>query len=232
MKKYKDLFIALLAFLIYFSFSIASSYIMELFNINTKNIGTVRSNIILITYELILMGLLFLLYRKDIIEDFKNYTANKGKWFFKNFGIFMLGILIMGIVNVALSKITNLETSNNEELVRKYIKIIPVYMGFSTVIYAPFVEELLFRKCIREIINGNDKTTKIIYILVSAIFFGLMHVLKLDASFNDILMGIPYMIVGLAFAYIYCKTDNLFSTMQFHLMHNTFALLIQLLLFR
>ena len=104
-------------------------------------------------------------------------------------------------------------------------------MTISTVIYAPFVEELLFRKCIRKIIKGNDKYTKIIYILISSIIFGLLHVITLDASFNDILMGIPYMVVGLSLGYIYIKTDdNLFGTMQFHLMHNTILLILQLMI--
>ena len=130
-----------------------------------------------------------------------------------------------------LAIITNIETSENEEVVRKLIKAIPIYMTFSTVIYAPFVEELLFRKVVRNIVKGNDKLMKIAYIIISAVIFGLLHVISLDASFSDILMGIPYMIVGLALGYIYIKTDeNMFGTMQFHLMHNAFLLILQLLL--
>ena len=103
-------------------------------------------------------------------------------------------------------------------------------MTFSTVLYAPFVEELLFRKAIRKIIKGDDKYIKITYIIISAVIFGLLHVITLDASFYDLLMGIPYMVVGLSLGYIYSKTDNVFSTMQFHLMHNTILLILQLVL--
>ena len=231
MKKYKDLFIALFAFLLYFTFSIAFTSIISLFNIDLKSQSILVKNIILIASDLIIMVLLFLIYRKEIIEDFKAFKNNKGRWFFRYLGIFVISVLVMGVLNAVLSKVTNQEISENEELVRQLIKVLPVYMTISTVIYAPFVEELLFRKCIRKIIKGNDKYTKIIYILISSIIFGLLHVITLDASFNDILMGIPYMVVGLSLGYIYIKTDdNLFGTMQFHLMHNTILLILQLMI--
>jgi membrane protease YdiL (CAAX protease family) len=230
MKKYKDLFIALLSFLLYFLFSPLIKEIFNLLKINLKSLNSIVLNIILIAVDLVFMGIMFFIYRKDIINDFKNYIGNKGKWFIKYLGIFMGSVLVMGIINVILSKITNMETSENEELVRELIKTFPVYMTVSTVLYAPFVEELLFRKAIRKIIKGDDKYTKIIYVLISAILFGLIHVITLDASFYDILMGIPYMVVGLSLAYIYVKTDNVFATMQFHLIHNTTLLVLQLIM--
>ena len=222
MKKYKELFIALLAFLLYFLFSPIIKYIFELLNIDLKNMNYILLNIILV--------ILFLIYRKDIINDFKNFINNKGKWFIKYIGIFLLSILLMGILNVILYKITNMEITKNEETVRELIKIYPIYMFFSTVFYAPFIEELLFRKAIRKVIKGNDKYTKIVYILVSSIIFGILHVLTIDASFYDLLMGIPYMVAGLSFGYIYAKTDNVFSCIQFHLMHNLTLIIINLIL--
>ena len=230
MKKYKDLFIALLAFLLYFTFSFAFKSILNLFNVDINSLSPILLNTMLIISDLLFMTIIFFVYRKDIIKDAKEFGANKGKWFIKYIGIFLLSVLVMGILNVVLSYITNLETSENEELVRKLIKLLPVYMTFSTVLYAPFVEELLFRKAIRKIIKGDDKYTKITYVIISAVIFGLLHVITLDASFYDLLMGIPYMVVGLSLGYIYSKTNNVFSTMQFHLMHNTILLILQLVL--
>lgn len=230
MKKYKDLFIGLLTFLLYFLYAPIIKYIFELFKIDIKSLNNVLLNIILIAIDLSLVAIIFIIFRKELITDFKNFTSNKGKWFFKYLGIFVGSVLIMGLFNFIISKITNIDTSENEKLVREYIKILPVYMTVSTVIYAPFVEEILFRKCIRKIIKGNDKYIQAAYVLVSAIVFGLIHVLTLDASFYEILMGIPYMVVGLSLAYIYLKTDNVFASMQFHLMHNAILLVLQLII--
>ena len=230
MKKYKDIFIALLSFLLYFLFSPLISKILHLCHIDVDNLSTIPLNIVLIVVDLLFMGIIFLIYKNELIKEFKEFISNKGKWFFKYVGLFIGSVLVMGILNVVLSKITNMSTSENEELVRELIKKLPVYMTISTILYAPFVEEILFRKCIRKIIMGNDKIVKIAYILISAIIFGLVHVLTLEASFYDILMGIPYMVVGLSFGYIYVKTGNIFATIQFHLMHNTILLILQLVM--
>ncbi|MBR4830864.1 MAG: CPBP family intramembrane metalloprotease [Bacilli bacterium] len=230
MKKYKDLFIALLTFLLYFLFSPLIEEILHLFNINIKNLNIIPLNIILIVVDLSFMGIVFLIHKNEIIKDFKEFIGNKGKWFFKYIGLFIGSVVVMGALNLILSKITNMSSSENEELVRELIKKFPVYMAVSTILYAPFVEEILFRKCVRKIIPGNDKLVKIAYILISAIIFGLVHVISLDATFNDFLMGIPYMVVGLSLGYIYIKTDNVFATMQFHLMHNTILLILQLVM--
>ena len=230
MKKYKDLLLVLISFLLYFTFSMIFSYIFRLLNINIKDLKPIVLNGILVLSDLIFIGIMFLIYKKELIKEFKEFISNKGKWFIKYIGIFLISVLVMGILNVLLSKITNMDMSENEDQIRRLIKLLPIYMTFSTVVYAPFIEELLFRKCIRKVIKGNDKYTKIAYVLISAIIFGLLHVITIDASFYDLLMGIPYMVVGLALAYIYLKTDNLFGSMQFHFMHNTILLIIQLMM--
>ena len=230
MKKYKDLFITLLTFLIYFVFSLIFNYILKLLHVDIKSSGPFLRNFLLILECVILLTIVFIIYRKSIIKDFKKYIDNKGKWFVKYVGIFVGSVLLMGILNIILSKITGLETSNNEQAVRKYIEMYPVFMAFSTVIYAPFIEELLFRKGIRNIINGNDKYTKALFVIISAIIFGLIHVITVEASFYELLMSIPYMVVGLSLGYIYIKTENVFACIQFHLMHNTILILLRLLM--
>ena len=52
----------------------------------------------------------------------------------------------MGVTNTIISGFTNMNISSNESSVREYIKLLPIYMSFSTVIYAPIVEEITFRK--------------------------------------------------------------------------------------
>ena len=56
--------------------------------------------------------------------------------------------------------------------------------------------------------------------------FGMVH-LNINPSINDYLMIIPYIVMGLDFAYIYSKTDTIFSTIGFHMLHNLILLIIQ-----
>jgi membrane protease YdiL (CAAX protease family) len=96
-------------------------------------------------------------------------------------------------------------------------------MIFSSVIYAPFVEEIIFRKSIKNVIKNPY-----IFIIISGFLFGILHINDYK-NFSEILMGIPYIIMGLDFAYIYHKTNNIFTTMTFHFCHNLILLLIQLI---
>ena len=212
----------ILIFLSYFIYSILIKGLLFLVNINYYSMST--NNKILITFliELSYIILLIILYRKELIKDLKDFRENYKKYISNYIIIYLLGIILMSVTNIILSKITNQDLSSNEIIVRDYIQKFPLYMIFSSVIYAPFVEEIIFRKSIKNIIKN-----KYIFIILSGLIFGLLHISKLNI--NEILYSIPYIIMGIDFAYIYYKTDNIFTTMTFHLCHNLVLLIFQLI---
>ena len=113
--------------------------------------------------------------------------------------------------------------SNNEETVRTLIDSYPLYMAFNVMIYAPITEELIFRKSIKDIFPNSNLS-----IIISGLIFGGLHVItSLDTPLS-LLHLIPYCSLGFIFAYLYKKTDNIFSTITAHSIHNTFAILIYL----
>ena len=97
----------------------------------------------------------------------------------------------------------------------------PVYTVFASCIFAPFVEEVIFRKCLGKVFN-ND----ILFIIVSGFLFGFAHTLaSIGMGLNQMLYIIPYGVFGGIFAYIYCKTKNIFPTITVHHFHNTIIVL-------
>ena len=129
----------------------------------------------------------------------------------------------MGISNIILTKITNYNLAGNEMQVREYINKYPLYMIYSSIIFAPLIEELIFRKTIKKIFKY-----KYLFIIISGLIFGILHISNFK-DINEILFSIPYIIMGIDFAYIYYKTDNIFTTISFHLLHNLVLLIIQLI---
>ena len=99
---------------------------------------------------------------------------------------------------------------------------------FSTCFYAPFIEETIFRRGIKDIISQdeNKKITRWIYIIISGFMFAFMHVFGTANNSFDYLYIFPYMSLGITFAYIYDKTDNLFSTIVLHSFHNIAAIIL------
>ena len=95
-------------------------------------------------------------------------------------------------------------------------------MIFSTIIYAPFVEELIFRKSIRDIID-NDY----LYIIISGLTFGFVHTLA-GSTLQELIYIIPYGALGSCFAIMHVKTKNIYTSMTFHMIHNAIVVFISI----
>ena len=120
--------------------------------------------------------------------------------------------------------VLNKELAGNEQEVRNYIDNFPLYMLFSTVIFAPITDELTFRKSIREATSN-----KWIYAITSGLIFGLLHVITYISNWTDLVYLIPYSSLGVAFALLYHKIDNIYCPMVVHAMHNLLAVILYLM---
>ena len=107
----------------------------------------------------------------------------------------------------------------NEELNRQALLSYPVIGFVSISIIAPFVEEMIFRFGLRKITGNN-----IMFPIMSFLIFGFLHtVAGLDRSLLELVYIIPYGALGFVFAKAYQKSDNIFSSISAHMMHNTFC---------
>lgn len=211
----------ILIFISYFIFSYFVIALLQEFNFDITKFSFNKRIIILGIIDFIYIILMLFIYRKEIIIDIKDFKKNYKEYLSKYVLVYMVGVILMGIINILLTQITKIELSGNEEGIRMLIKEVPLYMFFSTVIYAPIIEELIFRKSIRNIFKN-----KYIFIIISGVIFGVLHISDFS-NINEILFGIPYIIMGIDFAYIYYKTNNIFTTMSFHMIHNLLLITIQ-----
>ena len=210
-------------FLSYFLYEFIIICILSILGINISELSFIQKNIYLFTIDIIYLTGIIYVYRKDLKNKFKDFNDNGTNYILKYAPLYLIGVIVMGIANSMLFNITGMEISTNEQNVRTLIKYYPIYMTFSSVIYAPIVEELIFRKTVRKLFNNG-----IIFVLMSGILFGLVHVIGTgNESINELLMGIPYIIIGIDIAYIYYKTDNIYTTITLHMIHNLTLLMIQ-----
>ena len=114
----------------------------------------------------------------------------------------------------------------NEEIIRSNFQVAPIYMYLSSVVIAPLMEELVFRRGIRNIVPNN-----VFFILISGLVFGCLHVVL--GGFQtplELLYIIPYSIPGFIFAYVLTKTDNVLVTAAIHTFHNGILMSLQFLM--
>ena len=170
-------------------------------------------------------GVLFFIYKKTIIEDFKKFFKNLKNILPTSLLYWGIGLFVMAISNIAIAKLTGIDTSTNQENVIKIIKAAPILALLITTVIAPFTEEIVFRKTFKDAIQS-----KIPFILISGIAIGAIHIISSFDNPLGLLYIIPYSALGIAFGAIYYKTDNIFSTISIHMLHNGILVLLKLLI--
>lgn len=221
-KRTNEICLGIAVILIYFLASELSPIVSSLLHVEQMpNLLYLIWNIL---YELIIIGIVILLLNKKIIKDYNDMKINYKKYFKENFKYYLIGLGVMLVSNVMIIFVMKNGLSNNEQGIRDMLSQNPVYTFIASVLLAPLLEELIFRQGFRNIFKN-----KYLFILFSGIVFGSLHVILSITNITDLLYLIPYCSLGLAFAYILYKTDNIFVTIGLHFMHNGILVALQIL---
>lgn len=216
--------IGLATIIIYSLQSFLEIIILFIENINISNMSIVSRTIYLILFEIFIMSIIALLNHKKLEKNFKDFKKNWKDYLQKNLQYYILALIIMMVSSLVINSITN-GIAGNEQSIRNTLEKAPVYMFFSAVIAAPFIEEMVFRQSIKNIIPD-----KLAFIITSGLIFGGLHVIGNINTIVDVLYIIPYATPGIAFAYILQKTDNIFIPMTIHFLHNGLLMTLQIIL--
>lgn len=210
----KELISAAIIFLVYFSQFIWSDYIPD----NNK----IMSILVVISFYAIMFMLVFILFGDKLISDFKKLIKNFNAYIEYDLPKYGLMIVSFILVNFICILVTKNGTSVNQETVESLPKLI---MFILAVLWAPIVEETVFRGTIRRYINN-----KIVFVLLSAFIFGFMHATGEGSLLKIIFTTLPYATLGGWLAYIYSKTDNLANNIMIHGIWNLFAVIMSFLI--
>lgn len=210
--------------LIFLSSSIYKIIPIRFFGITEKLITPKLSTYLTVFSDCVVLIILLLLYYDDIKEGLLKAKKNFNEFFDTSFKIWLFGFLGMVISNLAISLIFPVATPGNENAVQGMIDTSPVVMLICAGIVAPIIEELTFRQAFKDIFKN-----KWIFILVSGIIFGGLHVVFAYKNLIDFVYIIPYSILGISFAYMLDKTNNVMSSIMMHFIHNTAIIMFSIL---
>lgn len=179
-------------------------------------------SIILQLISYILLSIFFYIIYKDILKkDLKKFKLDNFKYILI---YWIIGFILMIIANYIINYIIIPNgISNNEQgninLILKNKLIYPI----SVCIFIPFIEEIVFRLELKKRYKN-----KYIFILLSSFIFALLHLIT-NTKLIEFLYFIPYFILGLTFSTIYTKTNNIFSNILAHIIHNTIIVIYYLI---
>lgn len=154
---------------------------------------------------------------------FKNNIKQYLPFIIKRYFI-MLGIMI--IVSLPIVIFNGGAVSSNQQELNNQFKNFPLLVALLSCLYAPFVEELIFRMDISRIIKN-----KYIFIVLSGVLFGTLHMINKMSGISDILYIIQYSALGICLAKAYKDTNNIFVSISMHFIQNTLSTIVMLLLF-
>lgn len=212
----KNFFKLLLTFTLFMFSSIFQLIPIEILNLNPNNLTPNQENLLSLFSYSILLVIFFYMYKKDIIDNIKDFKKNKWKHLDVAFKYWFIGLMIMVGSNLLINLFATNAIAGNEQRVQSLISGSPIISLISIGISGPIIEELTFRKAFYDAFNNKK-----LFILMSGIVFGSLHIIGSYNSAWDLLFLIPYCSLGIAFAYTLTKTKNIFSTISMHIIHNT-----------
>ncbi len=125
------------------------------------------------------------------------------------------------VVSLLLALLQIQGTSDNQQTVDMTFQLMPVVTTFTVLVFAPIVEEVVFRGVIYRSIR--QKSSFLVASLVSSILFALLH-------FSGSMADIPYLLVygtlGWIMCYSYNKSKTIYAPIAVHFVNNFIAILM------
>lgn len=179
-------------------------------------------NLSIYLYYILILIFTILLGFSYFKQGWDNFISNKGKVYqsiVKNF----LFIIICTVVVGGILSIFTSSSSANQEMLEDAVQFQPVFISFKILIFAPFVEECIFRGALKDFLL--KKFSIQLTIFVSSFIFGLFHVLPyvLSGNTSDFLFFIQYFVLGYFFAKSNEESSSMFSGIGLHILNNLFA---------
>ncbi len=142
-------------------------------------------------------------------------------------------VIVLSVMDMSL--FGESETNANQQSINELYEQAPILAILLTCVLAPLIEEAIFRYFIFKPIAKHNV---VLGFIVSAVTFGLIHMLStflefMDTHdtavlFNDLRSLVIYVACGCVFTYAYHKTKMLICPILAHCFYNSFATLIAL----
>ncbi len=200
--------------------------------INKANEEFINSWTQILVYVVMIIGLIYINLQifKNNILDFKNNLKERLLEIPIGIGIFYAASFLASFLMILL-KIS--DSSANQTALEMIIEGKYGFIVLFTIIFlGPICEEIVFRQSAFKIFKSTTKSW--IKVVVTGIIFGAIHITSAilvyltEGNFKviptELLLGIPYIIQGIALSYIYYRSkENIFPVIIIHIINNLIA---------
>jgi len=200
----------------------------------------VMNDLLLMLLTYVFTTIIALLIARPLLKSERNFSwGNVFRYLIIGICLLILAnALIGGLINSLFSLTTSenqqaiydiYNLSNYGENVRFLIPLIPYISFITIVIFAPILEEIIFRGVIFRWLR--ESYGFVFSALVSGILFGFIHVLNslLVGNFLDLVYIVLYGVLGLIFSKMYEETGSIYGSIILHVCYNAIPTLYLIL---
>ena len=178
--------------------------------------------------HLLLLFVVLFIYRNDL-ENYKNeFDKNKKsnilKVLFYMAIIWGVYILSNTFVNILVK---NFGFNSSNGALMQLFKNAPygtMFVCFTSIVFYPIVEELVFRKSLRDVISNP-----ILFVIISSLVNWYFQVTIINPSVNELIIALPTLLYSVVAAIIMVKKDNILYTIYPRMIYNIIICGIQLI---
>lgn len=214
----------LLVFGLFFVSTIFQLIPIYLFKWDLNNLTTNQETMLTLFSDSILVIILIIIYRKELVEQFKIFKKNLYSYLDTGFKYWLIGLMVMVVSNLLINFLVPSAVAGNEEQVQEIIHGSPLISLICVGFLAPFIEEMTFRKAFKDLFKS-----KWLFIMISGLVFGGLHIIFSLQGIQDFLYLIPYCSLGIAFGFVLIKTENIYPSICLHMFHNTVLTLFSII---
>jgi hypothetical protein len=204
---------------LYFALSVLVSAIIAFLKVKNSFL----QNILLSLGGFIVLIVIAYFFKDELKNDWTRFKKNYKEYLKKALKYWLVGFIIMIITNLLIQTLVT-GLASNEEANREMLTNYPLYSVIYMCILGPICEELLFRLNFKDIIKG-----RLPFILITGVLFGSLHVVLSIENITDLFYLIPYSALGIAFGACFYDTDNIYSSIFAHILHNSLSVLVIML---
>jgi membrane protease YdiL (CAAX protease family) len=190
----------------------------------TNDIFTELSLVSTFLSSALTLGIFAWFFRAILRYDFLRFTQNPKaiRYIFGGFaGLYLVNLafslfyMLLGIEGQSL----------NQEVVTELIQSQPLFMAIPVVVFVPFIEEIVFRGALYELLIG--KVNVIASVIITNVLFAVLHVTDIDS-----LIFLPiYFFLGVVLSMIYIYSGkNIWVSIAAHSLHNLLSVVAILLI--
>lgn len=128
--------------------------------------------------------------------------------------IILTVVVIYGFL-IVMTPLLPASESDNQQVIDSMFRSQALGLTLYGVILGPIIEELLYRGIFMNYFwNRNDRTSDVLAVVTSGLFFGLLHEPRLS------LFLVVYTVIGISFGVLYLKTKDIRCSMIAHMLYN------------